>query len=69
MADDNNSGQFGNRPDTQQQASAGGQASPTKFGSPEGPDPSEAGRRGAEAEPIEAKRHGGEHSHDGGAKS
>lgn len=62
MADPKNPGQFGNRPDTQEQASKGGQMSDGKFkkGSERA---SEAGKRGAANEPIDAKRLGGEHSH------
>jgi hypothetical protein len=63
MADPKNPGQFGNRNDTQQQASAGGQASTGKFGSEHGADPSKAGKKGAEAQPTEAKAEGGRHSH------
>lgn len=63
MADPKNPGQFGNRSDTQYQASRGGQASPGKFGSARGADPHAAGRRGAAAQPTEAKRRGGQHSH------
>lgn len=65
MADPKNPGQFGNRPDTGQQAQKGGQQSPGKFGSPQGADPHEAGRRGAENQPMEAKRRGGENSRRG----
>lgn len=65
MADHNNPGQFGNRPDTQEQASKGGHASPGQFGSSQGADPSSAGRKGAENQPREAKVTGGEHSHSG----
>jgi hypothetical protein len=44
-------------------ASKGGKASGGNFANnPE--RASEAGRKGAEAEPTEAKRRGGEHSHD-----
>lgn len=46
-------------------ASKGGKASPGKFGGPEGADPSEAGKKGAEAQPTEAKRKGGENSRRG----
>lgn len=62
MADPKNPGQFGNRPDTQEQASKGGQRSGGKFtkGSERA---SEAGKRGAANEPLDAKRRGGEHSH------
>ncbi|HSE61437.1 MAG TPA: hypothetical protein VLA88_04045 [Candidatus Saccharimonadales bacterium] len=63
MTDSNNPGQFGNREDTQEQASEGGKASPSKFGSPQGADPKEAGRAGAEAQPTEAKAEGGRNSH------
>ena len=63
MADPKNQGQFGNRPDTEYQASRGGQASPGKFGSARGADPHRAGRMGAKAQPTEAKRLGGQHSH------
>jgi uncharacterized protein len=63
MADPKNPGQFGNRPDTKKQAKKGGEASPGKFGGPEGADPHQAGRMGAEAQPREAKVKGGEHSH------
>jgi hypothetical protein len=65
MADANNSGQFGNRPDTKKQAQAGGNASTGKFGSPKGADPHKAGKMGAEAQPREAKVKGGENSHSG----
>lgn len=65
MADQNNPGQFGNRPDTTEQASKGGQASTGKFGSPKGANPSTAGKMGAEAQPREAKIEGGKHSHRG----
>jgi hypothetical protein len=69
MADSNNPGQFGNRDDTQQQASKGGQASSGSFGDTNGADPSEAGRMGAEAQPHEAKVRGGENSHSGGGNN
>lgn len=58
-----NPGQFGNRPDTEEQASKGGQASSGQFGAENGADPSQAGAKGAEAQPREAKVEGGEHSH------
>lgn len=61
MADSNNPGQFGNREDTEEQASKGGQVSGGNFAN----DPqraSEAGRKGARNQPTEAKRKGGEHS-------
>ena len=57
MADPNNPGQFGNRPDTKKQASKGGKVSSEKQ------DMSELGKKGAAAQPTEAKRLGGEHSH------
>ncbi|HEX5744151.1 MAG TPA: hypothetical protein VFX84_01735 [Candidatus Saccharimonadales bacterium] len=66
MADTNNPGQFGNRPDTEEQARRGGMASSGKFGSKQGADPHEAGKKGAEAQPTEAKKRGGAHSRGGG---
>lgn len=69
MADANNSGQFGNRKDTKEQASKGGNASTGKFGSKNGADPHKAGQMGAEAEPTEAKAEGGRHSHSGGGNN
>jgi len=57
MADPKNPGQFGNRPDTEEQASKGGQASSAKQ------DMSKLGKKGAKAQPTEAKRRGGQHSH------
>lgn len=65
MADQNNPGQFGNRNDTEEQASKGGQASSGSFGSEHSADPAEAGRKGAEAQPTEAKARGGENSRSG----
>ena len=65
MADENNSGQFGNCSDTEEQASKGGQASTGSFGSENGADPSEAGKEGAQAQPREAKVEGGQNSHQG----
>ncbi|MEC3919001.1 hypothetical protein [Nocardia sp. CDC160] len=65
MPDPKNPGQFGNRPDTQEQASKGGKASSGSFGSEHGADPREAGRKGAQAQPTEAKAEGGHHSHGG----
>jgi len=44
MADKNNPGQFGNRSDTEQQASKGGQASTGSFGSQNAADPHDAGQ-------------------------
>ncbi|GAA1048369.1 hypothetical protein [Arthrobacter russicus] len=63
MADNKNSGQFGNRQDTAEQARKGGEASTGSFGTENGADPHEAGRKGAEAEPHEAKVRGGGNSH------
>lgn len=65
MADSSNSGQFGNRSDTEEQARRGGEASTGSFGDRNAADPSEAGRSGAQAQPTEAKEEGGEHSHGG----
>ncbi|MGY1898849.1 hypothetical protein ACW9HR_04455 [Nocardia gipuzkoensis] len=65
MADKNNPGQFGNRSDTEEQARRGGQASTGSFGSSHSADPSAAGRKGAAAQPTEAKARGGQHSHSG----
>ncbi|WP_067715256.1 hypothetical protein [Nocardia yamanashiensis] len=63
MPDPKNSGQFGNRPDTAEQASKGGKASSGSFGSARGADPREAGRKGAQAQPTAAKQKGGQRSH------
>ncbi|MFF3567666.1 hypothetical protein [Nocardia jiangxiensis] len=63
MADQNNPGQFGNRSDTEEQARRGGRASSGSFGQRNGADPHEAGRKGAQAQPAEAKSKGGRHSH------
>ena len=49
MADQNNSGQFGNRNDTEQQAQKGGEASTGSFGEKNSADPSEAGRKGGQS--------------------
>ncbi|MGW5519914.1 hypothetical protein [Nocardia africana] len=65
MADRNNPGQFGNRSDTEEQARRGGQASTGSFGQRNAADPHDAGRKGAQAQPTEAKRAGGQHSHGG----
>ncbi|GEM31019.1 hypothetical protein AB0H58_15100 [Nocardia neocaledoniensis] len=65
MPDPNNPGQFGNRNDTQEQAARGGQASSGSFGERNAADPQAAGRKGAQAQPTEAKREGGQHSHGG----
>lgn len=63
MANENNSGQFGNRKDTEEQARKGGEASSGSFGEENSADPSEAGRKGAEAQSTEAKARGGKNSH------
>jgi hypothetical protein len=60
MPDSNNPGQFGNRQDTEEQAKRGGEASSSQQ------DMSKLGKKGAEAQPIEAKRKGGENSHKNG---
>lgn len=60
MADPQNPGQFGNRDDTEQQAQKGGQSSTGSFGEPNSADPSAAGQKGAEEQPTEAKRKGGQ---------
>lgn len=65
MADQNNPGQFGNRGDTEEQARKGGQASSGSFGSENAADPHEVGRKGAQAQPTEAKAQGGQNSHRG----
>jgi hypothetical protein len=57
MADTDNAGQFGNRPDTRKQAEEGGRVSSSKQ------DMSKLGKKGAKAQPTEAKRRGGENSH------
>ncbi|WP_433567387.1 hemerythrin domain-containing protein [Nocardia sp. CA-151230] len=49
MPDPNNPGQFGNRSDTEQQASKGGKASSGSFGEANAADPHEAGRKGGQA--------------------
>lgn len=61
MADPNNPGQFGNRPDEEQKAASkkGGKVSSSKQ------NMSELGKKGARAQPTEAKRRGGENSHRG----
>ena len=66
MADNSNRG-FASMDDQKQRdiASKGGSASGGNFKN----DPqraSEAGKKGAEAQPTEAKRRGGEHSHNNG---
>lgn len=65
MPDSKNPGQFGNRADTEEQASRGGKASTGSFGESNAADPHEAGRKGAAAQPQEAKVKGGQHSHGG----
>ncbi|HSW78011.1 MAG TPA: hypothetical protein VLG36_04390 [Candidatus Chromulinivoraceae bacterium] len=44
-------------------AQRGAAASTGKFGSKNGADPRVAGRAGAKAQPLEAKREGGRNSH------
>lgn len=61
MADTDNPGQFGNRPDTEEQAQKGGKASSGSF-EPGSERASEAGKKGAANQPREAKQRGGEHS-------
>lgn len=63
MAKQNNAGQFGNRQDTQEQASKGGQASTGSFDDRNGADASAAGKKGAQAQPRRAKVEGGKNSH------
>ncbi|MBF6546871.1 hypothetical protein [Nocardia brasiliensis] len=63
MPDPNNQGQFGNRTDTEEQASKGGQASSGSFGEANAADPHKAGQKGAAAQPTDAKQRGGQHSH------
>ena len=50
------------RNEVQKIAKKGGEASTGKFGSKNGADPSEAGKAGAAAQPVEAKREGGRNS-------
>lgn len=57
MADPNNPGQFGNRPDTKEAAAEGGRVSSSKQ------DMSKLGKKGAKAEPRDARVRGGENSH------
>ncbi len=65
MADNNSNRGFAAMDDDKQReiASKGGQASSSKQ------DMSKLGKRGAEAEPHEAKVKGGENSHSGGRRS
>ncbi|MBE1514424.1 stress protein [Nesterenkonia halotolerans] len=48
MADQNNPGQFGNRNDTEDQASKGGQQSTGSFGEKNAADPSQVGQQGGQ---------------------
>ncbi len=64
MADRKNAGQFGNRKDTVEQAREGGKASPTSFKSGD-KRTSDAGKKGGQMQPREAKAEGGRHSHSG----
>lgn len=50
---------------TEEGRSAGGQNTPSQFGGPQGADPSEAGKKGAQAQPREAKAEGGKNSRRG----
>lgn len=66
MADKNNPGQFGNRDDTEETASKGGQASSGSFGSENAADPHEAGSKSSgkfgeenAADPHEVGQEGG----------
>jgi hypothetical protein len=67
MADPNNQGQFGNRPDTAEQAHKGGEESTGSFGEENGADPHQAGKKGAEAQSTEDKAKGGRNSHSNDA--
>lgn len=62
MPDKNNSGQFGNRSDTEQQASAGGKAQSKDT------NPGNLANR-SEADRKETAREGGEASHSGSHRS
>lgn len=62
MPDKNNPGQFGNRSDTQQQASIGGQSQGKEN------NPGNLANR-SEGDRKETARRGGEASHGGGRKS
>lgn len=57
MADQNNSGQFGNRSDTEEQARKGGQA--------QGKENNPGNFANDREKAVEAGRKGGEHSHGG----
>jgi general stress protein YciG len=61
MADSNNPGQFGNRKDTTQQASAGGQA--------QGASNNPANFANDRKKASEAGKEGGKHSHGGGGNN
>ncbi|MEV6101313.1 hemerythrin domain-containing protein [Nocardia sp. NPDC051981] len=58
MPDPNNPGQFGNRADTEQQASKGGKASSGSFGDANAADPHEAGRKGGQARAAKSEESG-----------
>lgn len=60
MADKNNSGQFGNRSDTKEMGKGGHASDGQNLNNV---DRSAAGKKGAAAQPTEAKRLGGESSH------
>lgn len=55
--------------DNSMTTSEAGKKSGGQFGKPGGADPHEAGRKGAQAQPTEAKREGGRNSHSGGRRS
>jgi len=65
MADNTSNRGFASMDEDKQReiASEGGRASTGKFGSKHGADPHKAGKKGAAAQPTEAKREGGRNSH------
>lgn len=69
MANSNNTTNRGfaamDKGEVQKIAKKGGEASTGKFGSKHGADPSAAGKAGAAAQPVEAKREGGRNSRRG----
>ena len=69
MANSNNTATRGfaamSKKEVRQIAKKGGEASTGKFGSKNGADPSAAGKAGAAAQPVEAKRQGGRNSRRG----
>lgn len=68
MADNKNTGQFGNRSDTEEQARKGGEQSPGQFGAYEGTDPSKAGEKGGEESPGRFDRSEGADPSNAGEK-